>query len=217
VIERWNKSCIIWIQITSLSLYSLLFSISCHGQNTTSKLIDSYLEKSDCSIGVVCVKKDSLWYYGTGFIFKDPSTIVTAYHGIKNADAIFYKACGHLTEISIDTIFVDQDVVLLKANSPLSNPLILGQYSEMKVKDSIVTIGFNNGLEVEKGEIIKIFTDERNNKFIRYKGFGQTGYSGGPILNSQGKVIGVTLRGNEKLAELGQSEGVAIYIDFVKN
>ncbi len=168
----------------------------------------------ECSIGIVHIKKDSLWFKGTGFLKNDSVTVITAYHGVNNSDSIVYKSCGKLLPLHIDTIFPEKDIAVLKSYKPIARPLEFGNYEDLKISDSVIAFGYSDGFHITMGKIILIYK-EKGNHYFRYKGYSQTGFSGGPVFNLEGKVIGITLRGNkEELATIGLSEAVAIYYNY---
>ena len=114
-------------------------SISPFAQETSNDLIERYIfNLPNCSVGICCVKKDSVWYYGTGFIFKDSHTVVSAYHGIKNADSIFFKACGRLISLNIDTILYKKILFSFTQIVLQDNPW--NQDHTLKIKQAILLL-----------------------------------------------------------------------------
>ncbi|MYB63844.1 tetratricopeptide repeat protein [Candidatus Poribacteria bacterium] len=131
---------------------------------------------------------------GSGF-FVDKDKIVTNIHVVNTASAIFAK---HRKEEAIWKIAgvhgydVDNDLVILKIAAE-GIPLSIGDSDTARKGDSVFSIGYiDRKYKVEKGTIHSI---RNHDKWIRMNKRSGDGGSGGPILNENNEVIGVSVIG----------------------
>ncbi len=131
---------------------------------------------------------------GSGF-FVDKDKIVTNIHVIETASTVFVK---HRKEkanrkiVGVQGYDVENDLVVLKL-AATGIPLSIGDSDKAKKGDSIFSIGYiDSKYKVEKGTIHSI---RNHDKWIRMNKRGGNGGSGGPILNENNEVIGVSVMG----------------------
>src|SRR5207249_10863601 len=111
------------------------------------------------------------------------------------------------------------DLAVLKVNAPVSElfPLSLGDSSKLVVGDAVVAIGSPFGLEgtVTSGIVSALHREMTSPNHFAIDNSIQTdaainhGNSGGPLLSSQGKVIGVT---SQIESDSGGSDGVGFAV-----
>jgi len=154
---------------------------------------------------------------GTGFIITDDGYVVTNAHvlsGAKYVESLDYH------QNTIPTTFVgyseDYDIALLKLN---------GNYEELKLDDSddvqigekVIAIGNPLGLQfsVTEGIVSGVHRPGLNTipVYIQTDAALNPGNSGGPLINKQGKVIGIN---NFKIGE-GESLGFALESNYIKD
>ena len=131
---------------------------------------------------------------GSGFIVAK-NRIVTNYHvlaGSTSASLIF----GDGT-ISVVTAVVagsaPKDLVIVEAETGNRSPLPLGNELQLKVGESIYAIGAPKGLAASLSSgLVSAFRQEEGQFLIQVTASIAPGSSGGPLLNSQGQVVGVT-------------------------
>ena len=126
---------------------------------------------------------------GTGF-FVDRDKIVTNIHvvavpGLHTAKLINSKTVWRIEEVT--AFDIKNDLVVLKIADE-GTPLPLGNSDSVQIGDSVYAIGFPANYKVTEGTIHSI---QKNNKWFRMTVDVSAGNSGGPILNSEGEVIGV--------------------------
>lgn len=131
---------------------------------------------------------------GSGF-FVDKDKIVTNIHVIDTASAVYAK---HRKEETIWKIAgvqgydVDNDLAVLKIASE-GIPLSIGDSDKARKGDSVYSIGYiGRKHKVEKGTIHSI---RNHDKWIRMNKKSEDGGSGGPVLNENNEVIGVSVAG----------------------
>lgn len=140
---------------------------------------------------------------GSGFVYDDQGHIVTNYHVIENASRITINFSDGTTEVG-QLVGADPstDLAVLQAEVPPGiDPLTLGEPGHLRVGQRAIAIGnpfgrfqrtltvgvisaLERNIEMENGKVLRrmIQTDAAINR----------GNSGGPLLDSYGRVIGVT-------------------------
>ncbi len=88
----------------------------------------------------------------------------------------------------------EHDLVILKVEGASDSVLQLGDSDAVALGEKIIAIGTHEGAlgEIVKGTINRITPD-----FFHVKAIFLPGYSGGPVLNDAGKVIGICMEGGE--------------------
>lgn len=160
-------------------------------------------------------KQESL---GSGFIVSSDGYIVTNNHVVKDADQI--KVILHdKTEYDAAILGTDPvtDLALIKIKAEDLTPLRFGSSEKTQIGSWVVAIGSPFGLEqtVTAGIISakgRILGSGPYDDFIQTDASINPGNSGGPLLNLDGKVIGI----NTAIVRSGQGIGFAIPSDLAK-
>jgi hypothetical protein len=132
---------------------------------------------------------------GSGFFIQD-NIIVTNYHVIEggtdafcflNNSNIAYKVDGYL---AVDK---NSDLILLKV-STLNRPAIKFSTSNEVIGQNVYVIGSPKGLPgtISDG-IISAYREIEGNRLIQMTAPISSGSSGGPVLNSSGELIGISV------------------------
>jgi serine protease Do len=155
---------------------------------------------------------------GSGFIISKDGYIVTNNHVVQDADEIKVKLYNE-KEYEAKIIGRDSktDIALIKIDADNLTPLQIGNSTKLKVGTWVVAIGSPFGLEQTvtagivsaKGRVIGAGPYD---DFIQTDASINPGNSGGPLLNLQGKVIGI----NTAIIKSGQGIGFAIPSDLAK-
>jgi serine protease Do len=135
---------------------------------------------------------------GSGFFVSDDGYVITNYHVVREADTIVVGLNGG-DEYEAKIIGVDptSDIALLKIEIKNKTPYLeFGKSADLKVGEWVMAIGSPFGFDytVTQGIVSAI---GRGLEQDRYVPFIQTdvainpGSSGGPLLNFEGKVIGI--------------------------
>ena len=136
---------------------------------------------------------------GTGFFINDGSTIATNYHVIKNCtSASVTLATGEKYEIEkVLGYSEEQDIALLKISYTNGMPLEIRK-TEVKTGETVYAIGNSLGFlggSLSEG-IVSTATREIDGKtYIQTTAAVTHGNSGGPLIDSYGKVIGIISAG----------------------
>lgn len=157
---------------------------------------------------------------GTGFIIRSDGLILTNNHVVDNADVIKVQLeeGGKLYDAKIVGKDERTDIALIKIESKEPLPTAeLGNSSELEVGEWVAAFGnpYGHGHTMTKGIISAKGRniDELNRfSFLQTDASINPGNSGGPLVNLQGKVVGV----NAAIDARAQGIGFAIPIDDVK-
>ena len=157
---------------------------------------------------------------GSGFVYDGDGHIVTNAHVVDGASSVsvrFWNGKSYTAQV----VGIDRstDLAVLKVNAPVSElfPLSLGDSTKLVVGDPVVAIGSPFGLEgtVTSGIVSALHREMTSPNQFAIDNSIQTdaainhGNSGGPLLNSQGKVVGIT---SQIESNSGGNEGVGFAI-----
>ena len=174
----------------------------------------------DAVKGVVSVLTDD--GQGSGVVYSDDGYIITNHHVIENADEISVLFSDGRTAnavfIGADTI---NDVALLKVEMTGLYELDFDE-SEVRIGEKVIAMGnplglsfsVTEGIVSAKGRVIK----EGTAGLIQIDAPVNPGNSGGPLLNTQGDVVGIVhakLQGYEGLGFAIPSKVVVSDIDLI--
>jgi putative serine protease PepD len=157
---------------------------------------------------------------GSGFVFDDDGHIITNQHVVEGASSISVRFWDGSTRTArLVGTDASTDLAVVKVNAPASflEPLRLGDSSEVDVGDGVVAMGSPFGLE---GTVTSGIVSALHRQMTAPNNFTITdsiqtdaainhGNSGGPLLDQQGRVIGVNAQIE---SESGGSDGVGFAI-----
>ena len=136
--------------------------------------------------------------FGAGFVYDD-GYIITNYHVVfdsKDIKVVTYQKEEY--NASLIGFNSDADIAVLKIDKQLES-MVLGDSDDVKVGDIVTAIGNPNGdlsFSKEEGKVLKVDQEllgkiDKERKYLWYDGNAISGYSGGAVYDSDGKVIGV--------------------------
>ncbi len=157
---------------------------------------------------------------GSGFVLDRSGHVVTNQHVVAGAGSLsvrFSDGSTHAAEIVGTDASTDLAVIKVDAPASLLEPLSLADSSEVDVGDAVVALGSPYGLEgtITSGIVSALhrqMTAPNNftiNDSIQTDAAINHGNSGGPLLDSRGRVIGVNAQIE---SESGGSDGVGFAI-----
>jgi S1-C subfamily serine protease len=154
---------------------------------------------------------------GSGFIISNNSYIVTNEHvidGASAATAITYDGKTHsLLLIGKNT---KMDIALLKIEETNYSGLILENSNSIQVGEKVIAIGNPLGLQfsVSEGIVSAVHRIGENgiNGYIQTDASLNPGNSGGPLINKEGKVIGI----NNFKVNNSENLGFALESNYIK-
>jgi serine protease Do len=136
--------------------------------------------------------------FGSGFLVDPSGVVVTNYHVVEDADVVEVQLRDGRKIVSKD-IKTDpkSDLAIIRIETKTSLPFLeFGDSSEMEIGDRVLAVGAPFGLPGSVTAGI-VSGKERSLNVNMYEDFVQTdaainpGNSGGPLVNLEGKVIGV--------------------------
>ena len=154
---------------------------------------------------------------GSGFVIDDAGHVITNYHVVEGANEVYVNFSGE-DRLKAEIVGVDPstDLALLEieAHARALTPLELGNSDAVRVGDDVVAIGNPFGLErsVTAGIVSALQRQIESpagfaiDKVIQTDAAINKGNSGGPLLDAEGKVIGV----NTQIATAGGEGNVGI-------
>jgi S1-C subfamily serine protease len=158
---------------------------------------------------------------GSGFVYDTQGHIVTDQHVVDGASSIsvkFSNGAAYKATV-VGTPDASSDLAVIKVNAPSSllHPLTLANSDDVQVGDDVVAIGSPFGLEgtITSGIVSALHRDITSPNNFTITDTIQTdaainhGNSGGVLLNTAGKVIGVTAQID---SESGGNDGVGFAI-----
>lgn len=159
---------------------------------------------------------------GSGFIISDDGLAGSNYHVIKGATQAFAQCCGdRIFEIhSIEGADLERDLVLFQlfdrdtGQKPHGLPhVILGSADDVSVGGKVVAVGSPQGLQGTVSDGILSAVREYNSiKYLKITAPISPGSSGGPVLNVEGKMVGVATFQFEK----GQNLNFAVAAEHIR-
>ena len=202
-----------------LFIATFIVLLFCLINNTPAQTVPEIAEKALAST-VYLEMKDSngkTLGFGSGFFVK-PNLIATNYHVIAGAASGTAKLVGKHTTYKIEgwtATDEDNDLALLKVSAYGIKPLMLGNSDAVKIGETVYVAGNPKGLE---GTFSDGIISSRRDKYTKER-FQMTapispGSSGGPVLNSKGEVIGVSVAAHRDLD--AQNLNFAIPSNYLK-
>ncbi len=154
---------------------------------------------------------------GTGFIISEEGFMITNAHILSGGQQI--ESLNYEQE-RMETSFVgydlDSDLALLKVNGNFK-PLKLANSNEVQIGERVIAIGNPLGLQfsVSQGIVSAIHREGPNaiGKYIQTDTALNPGNSGGPLINTDGEVIGIN---NFKIGD-SENLGFALESNYIKD
>lgn len=162
---------------------------------------------------------------GSGFVFDSQGYIVTAYHVVEQATEVkVILNDGTISSASVTGYCPYSDIAVLKLEQSLTiQELVLGDSNAIAVGEPVIVMGspFNltgtvtSGIVSQKGRFIEIEYNKDKHRWvanlIQCDAPVNFGNSGGPLINSKGEVIGLTV------ARIDPEKGEGIYYAVSSN
>lgn len=196
------------LTLTRTDLQKEVGSIKAKTSSDFSGIIDSATKS------VVTIKTDVA--QGTGFIVSKDGYVVTNAHVLKGAHvAKAYTSDKETKDLSLIGYSLTYDLALLKMNGTYSY-LEVGDSDQLKVGQNVIAIGNPLGLSFSVSEgIISALDREGSNGldvYIQTDAALNPGNSGGPLIDTNGKVIGIN-----NFKTQGENLGFALESNYIKS
>lgn len=175
---------------------------------STQELIEHYK-----NIVVQIATKDGI---GTGFILADYDIIVTNYHVVKGNWGVTIKG-AHLEKQLADVVYINPklDLAFIRTQVELTDiEDVLPQEDLLKDGDTVIAIGHPFGLNYSATQGVVSRADRIRDglRYVQTDTAINPGNSGGPLINLQGKIIGV----NTFIIQDANNIGFALSVGYVK-
>lgn len=199
-----NKKNILYGLFPTLLLLFGIFLPACSKNNMeySKMIIDKVVEIK------VCDSDENIVGYATGTVVTEKELILTNRHAIRylNKEAQKYEFypniyCRYYNEdnyfkVSVNNISTDRDLALLDTNEHINNYFELSNIKPI-MSEEVHTIGNSNGfgLAYSRGYIamdsVYVHYKDQNNIYINACIPVSEGNSGGPLVSSDGKLLGI--------------------------
>lgn len=220
----------------SIAVYLNSSQVFLDNRNTTADVCEKVLP-GVFRILIVDPRTNALVGVGSGFFIKPDGTALTASHVLAPGFKYIAKLDnGEEHEAHVYKEHKLTDIALVKVNTDSKVPVIpLGDSSVLRRGEQVIHIGsslYSKSNDIDIGYINKVKDDtpsysvilgdkpkpESGLDFIMTTGSVRPGFSGGPLVNMDGQVVGLISRiqvmGHQAGTEI---EGKSIPINFVKN
>jgi len=194
-------------------LFFIFFIVSCE---TSKKVPELYKEAEPSVVMIVGIDEyGNILKIGTGFFISRNGYLLTNRHVVENTYAIGIKTKDNeIKEVKIIDISDKADLALLKVNNYKKFRHLQISKAVPRVGEQVIVISNPQGLERSLSE--GVISAERDDKFGVGKVYQMTapispGSSGGPVLNMNGKVVGIATGGFSD----GQNINFAITLDEI--
>ncbi len=194
-----------------------------------------YAANVNSTVGITTSVTTNFWGFhttsaaaGSGFILTDDGYIITNHHVIENSDSITVSLYDGTTyEAKLIGYDASNDIAVLKVEAEGLTPVVIGDFENLNVGDSVIAIGNPLGeltFSLTSGAVSALdreitLSNSVTMELIQTDCAINSGNSGGALFNLYGEVVGVT---NAKYSGSGggasiDNIGFAIPINHVKD
>ena len=194
-----------------------------------------YAANVNSTVGITTSVTTNFWGFhttsaaaGSGFILTDDGYIITNHHVIENSDSITVSLYDGTTyEAELIGYDASNDIAVLKVEAEGLTPVVIGDFENLNVGDSVIAIGNPLGeltFSLTSGAVSALdreitLSNSVTMELIQTDCAINSGNSGGALFNLYGEVVGVT---NAKYSGSGggasiDNIGFAIPINHVKD
>lgn len=165
--------------------------------------------------------------FGTGFAVSPKGYLVTCHHVVRDAERIVAHVGGSYLEASIVALDPRNDLALLKVAHWPGRHLALVSSSEISYASAVLAAGFpdpsvlGTNPKISTGVVNALSGVRDDPRHIQISAPVQPGNSGGPLLSSSGRVVGVIAAGLNSIDRMAnggylpQSVNYAVKADLV--
>lgn len=196
-----------------ISLLTMLFAASLPSHALTTAQI--YAKSKASIVLIMSYDKSGIpLAIGSGF-FVEPKKLVTNFHVIEGSSRVVYKRIGENATRDVKGIFrhsVALDIAILETEEE-NVPLVTRSAKEISIGDKVVAIGNPKGLEGSVSEGIVSAKRDAGHEifFLQITAPISPGSSGGPLFDTEGRVVGITTA----TIESGQNLNFAVPVDYI--
>ena len=206
------------VTATLISALAMLAALACNGTDPTVPHTGTFVvEQALPSVLQITAGSVS----GTGFIVNESGLVVTNRHVVEGARRVsVILSTGE--EFRGDVIqrhsLLDLAYIQINSDQPFT-PLALGDSNDIRIGESVIAIGYPLGEELGlEPTVSRGIISAKRDEYLQTDASLNPGNSGGPLLSSDGRVIGViTFRvARNETGQLISGIGFAISINELK-
>ena len=201
------------IVVVTLATFALIFAL---WSNVTAQTARDVAREAFPSVVMIVAPqaKGKTVSLGSGFVVR-PGVVATNYHVIKGSASLYVKLIRQDQSYAVAkplSVDPNRDLALLIVNELDAPALSLADGSELEVGDRVYAIGNPEGLEGTLSEgIVSGIRDLDGQQYIQITAAISHGSSGGPVVNANGKVVGLAVGS----VETGQDLNFAIPASYL--
>ena len=161
-------------------------------------------------------------FSGTGFCVHADGYVLTNFHVIDGARDIVARSPRQ--RCALEPVFTDptNDLALLRATAPLAGVATFRDGPQARLGEAVIVVGYplggllGSGPQVTTGNVSSLIGPGDDTRALQFTAPTQSGNSGGPLLDSDGRVIGVVsaklnaVRVHEMTGDIPQNVNFAI-------
>ncbi len=139
--------------------------------------------------------------FGTGFAVSPKGYLVTCHHVVRDSDRIVAHIGGRYLEANVVALDPQNDLALLKVDHWPGRHLALVSSSEISYASEVLAAGFpdpsvlGTNPKISTGVVNALSGVRDDPRHIQISAPVQPGNSGGPLISSSGRVVGVVAAG----------------------
>lgn len=170
-----------------------------NGDNPEKLSAEEIYERVSPSVVVITAESPSSTSSGTGFFYKNGSTVVTNYHVIKDCStaSITLTNGNEYDVLNVLGYDKEKDIAILEVDYKKGTPLDI-RNNDVKTGETVYAIGNSLGFlegSLSEGIVSTAKRDVDGQIYIQTTASVTHGNSGGPLIDSYGKVIGIVSAG----------------------
>lgn len=174
---------------------------------------EKIFEKLSVSTVEITAESEYVSSLGTGFYIDNKGAVVTNYHVIKDCSRANVTTSDGGTYAVVNVLGYDEDLDIAVLSTSKKNSVPVNTSQNVTTGETVYVLGSSLGLTGTFSEGL-VSSAERNigsNTYIQISAPISHGNSGGPVVNSFGKVIGIACAGFEE----GQNLNLALPISIL--
>lgn len=156
---------------------------------------------------------------GTGFVLTPQGDALTCKHVVGEAQEVEVElANGDKSKAQVVAKDDSRDLALLKLDRSGLPTVVFGSAEELKPGERVAVVGAPLGLgnSVTEGVVSAVGRDIAGQKYLQISAALNKGNSGGPVVNSEGKVVGVATAVVQEASNVGFALPSGAALDFLK-
>lgn len=183
--------------------------------NESETIVDIFKKRSDAVV-LIAVESPDGDRLGSGFAISRDGKIVTNYHVLKGASKVLVKLKNGRAYLPRRIVNIDpaKDIAVIQIDKGTPAYFPMGDSNKVIAGERVLTIGNPQGLEstVADGLISSIRMNDSGMKIFQISVPLSNGSSGGPLIDLNGQVIGITTAAMND----GQNLNFAVPINYVR-